>query len=197
MITTKNQKQDDLARLVEALTEKDAKHELESFLRKHPEEKDVFIRKYAKDDLDFYKDALRSSLDRIVSALIASLAADDEKPDWEDDDLTDVSSYIDQMIDLIDEGSAVLPLEDLLYIAIDAGNQADDNTAFDSLSDPVNALYSLMAAVPVAYIKRDPKRKDAVLKKYADCLLDMEELNDEDREWYLNDAKEELKRQHL
>lgn len=180
---------DDLALAVKALSAKEARAELLSFLRAHPEEAEAFVRERSKEAPEAYARALRDSLARKVHALSVSIAADEFTPYWEEDKLTDESSYVDDMEVLLLDAAAVLPLETLLEIAMETSQAIAQETVYDWHPDGTDE--ELVIAPALAFILRAPSQEEEIKARFADFLRHAGE--DEDGvSWRLSSLEEKL-----
>ena len=158
-----------LESVVAALSPKEAKERLLDLLRENPEKARELIRekcKYRPDEKEnAYLKSLRASLGCIIDELSISIESDEFTPYWDRLSLTNESSYVSEMKDLLQEAARKMPFEALVQLAVETDEAVREQTVFDWHPDPTESLWTLLRGVGIGTLEATPeKERMAVLE---------------------------------
>ena len=158
-----------LESVVAALSPKEAKERLLDLLRENPEKARELIRekcKYRPDEKEnAYLKSLRASLGQIIDELSSSIEGDEFTPYWDRLSLTNESSYVSEMKDLLQEAARKMPFEALVQLAVETDEAVREQTVFDWHPDPTESLWTLLRGVGIGTLEATPeKERTAVMK---------------------------------
>lgn len=158
-----------LESVVAALSPKEAKERLLDLLRENPEKARELIRekcKYRPDEkANAYLKSLRASLDSVIDELSSSIEADEFTPYWDRLSLTNESSYVSEMKDLLQEAARKMPFEALVQLAVETDEAVREQTVFDWHPDPTESLWTLLRGVGIGTLEATPeKERTAVME---------------------------------
>ena len=158
-----------LESVVAALSPKEAKERLLDLLSKNPEKARELIRekcKYRPDEKEnAYLKSLRASLGQIIDELSSSIEGDEFTPYWDRLSLTNESSYVSEMKDLLQEAARKMPFEALVQLAVETDEAVREQTVFDWHPDPTESLWTLLRGVGIGTLEVTPeKERTAVMK---------------------------------
>ena len=158
-----------LESVVAALSPKEAKERLLDLLRENPEKARELIRekcKYRPDEKEnAYLKSLRASLGCIIDELSSSIESDEFTPYWDRLSLTNESSYVSEMKDLLQEAARKMPFEALVQLAVETDEAVREQTVFDWHPDPTESLWTLLRGVGIGTLEATPeKERTAVME---------------------------------
>ena len=158
-----------LESVVAGLSAEEAKKRLLDFLHKNPEKARELIRekcKYRPDEKEnAYLKSLRASLDRVIDELSSSIEGDEFTPYWDRLSLTNESSYVSEMKDLLQEAARKMPFEALVQLAVETDEAVREQTVFDWHPDPTESLWTLLRGVAIGTLEATPeKERTAVME---------------------------------
>ena len=158
-----------LESVVAALSPEEAKERLLDLLRANPEKARELIRekcKYRPDEKEnAYLKSLRASLGCIIDELSSSIESDEFTPYWDRLSLTNESSYVSEMKDLLQEAARKMPFEALVQLAVETDEAVREQTVFDWHPDPTESLWTLLRGVGIGTLEATPeKERTAVME---------------------------------
>ena len=112
-----------------------------------------------------YLKSLRASLGQIIDELSSSIEGDEFTPYWDRLSLTNESSYVSEMKDLLQEAARKMPFEALVQLAVETDEAVREQTVFDWHPDPTESLWTLLRGVGIGTLEATPeKERTAVME---------------------------------
>ena len=182
-----------LQSVVADLSAEEAKKRLLDFLHKNPEKARELIRekcKYRPDEKEnAYLKSLRASLDRVIDELSSSIEGDEFTPYWDRLSLTNESSYVSEMKDLLQEAARKMPFGALVQLAVETDKAVREQTVFDWHPDPTESLWTLLRGVCIGTLEATPKKERAAVMETIEERF-KEILPEDDLEYVMGPIRE-------